>query len=80
MGYDFIFHQDNAAIHKSHKTKECFFFSKNIEVFEWSAGSPDFSPIENVIRRKNSRTDKFVNSMKYRVFELIKRKGSNIDY
>lgn len=44
---EFIFQQDNAAIHRSRATKE-FLSSRNIPTFDWPALSPDLNPIENL--------------------------------
>lgn len=46
-GETWIFQQDNAAIHSSNQTKS-FFASRNTEVLEWLAISPDLNPIENL--------------------------------
>lgn len=47
MPEDFIFQQDNAAIHVSKKTLE-WFSDRNISLLEWPARSPDLNPIENL--------------------------------
>ena len=47
MDGDFIFQQDNAAIHVSRQSKD-WFNSKEIELLDWSACSPDLNPIENL--------------------------------
>lgn len=44
---DWIFQQDNAAIHVSRETK-LFLSTKNINTLEWPAVSPDLNPIENL--------------------------------
>lgn len=46
-GEHWIFQQDNAAIHSSKQTKS-FLASRNIDVMEWPAISPDLNPIENL--------------------------------
>lgn len=42
-----IFQQDNAPIHTARHTK-LWFESKNIQVMQWPARSPDLNPIENL--------------------------------
>lgn len=46
-GQDFIFQQDNAAIHVSKKVKE-WLVQTNITTIDWPARSPDLNPIENL--------------------------------
>ena len=42
-----IFQQDNAPVHTSRSTKD-WLTSKNIDLLEWPALSPDLNPIENL--------------------------------
>ena len=44
---DFVYQQDNAAIHVSNSTKQ-WFIDHNIETMDWPAKSPDLNPIENL--------------------------------
>ena len=46
-GENWIFQQDNAAIHVSKKCKE-WFSSKNVNLLSHPARSPDLNPIENL--------------------------------
>lgn len=46
-GKEWIFMQDNAAIHNAKKTME-FFKEKNIKILDHPACSPDLNPIENL--------------------------------
>lgn len=47
MDNNFIFQQDNAAIHVSKKSM-AWFSDRNIQVMNWPARSPDLNPIENL--------------------------------
>lgn len=46
-GDDFVFQEDNAPIHKSHKVRD-FMNSSKITVIEWPAKSPDLNIVENI--------------------------------
>lgn len=73
-GEDFIFQQDNAAIHVSKKSKE-WFQSKNIELLKWPAISPDMNCIENlwgILARdvyRNGRQFSDVKSLKQQILQ-----------
>lgn len=74
MGPDFVFQQDNAAIHNS-KLAKAWFSDRNIEVLEWPACSPDLNPIENlwsILARRvyeNGKQFDNVNMLKRRIRE-----------
>ena len=46
-GEEWIFQQDNTAIHKASKKKK-FLLEQKIRLFDHPACSPDFNPIENL--------------------------------
>lgn len=48
-GLNWIFQQDNAAIHSARYTKN-FLDEKNVPLLQWPAISPDLNPIENLWR------------------------------
>lgn len=79
----FIFQQDNAAIHNSAYTKN-WFLSKNIEVMNWPACSPDMNPMENVwgilSRRVYAENRQFddISSLKTAILEEWEKIDENI--
>ena len=44
---EYIFQQDNAAIHNSNSTKS-WFEANNVKVLKWPSRSPDLNPTENL--------------------------------
>ncbi|KAG2784290.1 hypothetical protein PC129_g15283 [Phytophthora cactorum] len=46
-GTDYFYQQDNASIHVSKRTTECF-AKQQVEVLDWPSKSPDLNPIENL--------------------------------
>uniref|UniRef100_A0A3B3TZ51 Tc1-like transposase DDE domain-containing protein n=1 Tax=Poecilia latipinna TaxID=48699 RepID=A0A3B3TZ51_9TELE len=46
-GNDWVFQQDNAAVHNARLTKE-FFQESNITILDHPAFSPDLNPTENI--------------------------------
>lgn len=72
---NFLFQQDNAAIHASKFTKQ-WFAQHNIELLEWPACSPDLNPIENlwgIISRRiyqNGKQFATINELKNTIREV----------
>jgi hypothetical protein len=46
-GTEFIYQQDNASIHVSHRSKE-FFTEQDVKLLDWPSKYPDLNPIENL--------------------------------
>ena len=55
-GCDFIFQQDNAAIHTSGETK-MWLNENNLSILDWPAKSLDINPIEKSLLGKFTQTD-----------------------
>lgn len=72
-GDDWVFQQDNAAIHTARRTKE-FFQNHNVALLDHPACSPDLNPIENVwgwMARdvyRNGRQFQTVNELREAIF------------
>lgn len=77
---NYIFQQDNAAIHNNRFTKN-WFSSKNITVLEWPACSPDVNPMENIWGILSNRV--YSGNRQYENLNLLKNsichEWSNID-
>lgn len=66
---NWIFQQDNAPIHVS-KLSKSWFTSKNIEILEWPAISPDLNPIENLWGIMSTRV--YANGRQFGTVEELK--------
>ena len=76
---NFIFQQDNAAVHSSHITRSWFLF-RGIKVMSWPACSPDLNPIENlwdILARQVYKYVKIYES-KLELVTAIRREWQNI--
>ncbi|KAL4478240.1 hypothetical protein ABPG72_016552 [Tetrahymena utriculariae] len=51
---NFIFQQDNSAVHTAKRITD-FFNQKKVNLLEWPSKSPDLSPIENVLQDRMQR-------------------------